>query len=80
MRLDALPLRETALVTAVDWDSLSADDAQRLKDAGIEAGAMVEVTHFAPFSRDPIACTIGAETHALRRAHAAVVEVERLTR
>jgi ferrous iron transport protein A len=80
MRLDDLPLRAIALVTDIDWDSLSADDAQRLKDVGIEAGVMVEATHYAPFARDPIACTIGAETHAVRRAHAAAVTVERLTR
>ena len=80
MRLDELPLRETALITAIDWDSLSAEEAQRLRDSGIAKGEMIEATHYAPFARDPIACTIGGGTCAIRRAHAAAVEVERLAR
>ncbi|QLC22644.1 ferrous iron transport protein A [Parasphingopyxis sp. CP4] len=80
MRLDRLPLRESALITAVDWDSLSAEVVQRLRDSGIVEGETVEATHCAAFAGDPIACTIGGKTYAIRRDHAAAVEVEQLAR
>ncbi|HKX77468.1 MAG TPA: FeoA family protein [Novosphingobium sp.] len=77
MTLDLLPIGQKARVVAVDWSALVADEAQRLRALGIDAGARVAVAHRGVFGGlDPIAVTIGRMTIAVRRAHAAAMQVE----
>ena len=74
--LDELPLRQPALIEAINWSALSPADARRLRDLGFDEGVLVELLHRAPFSRDPIACKVGRMMIAVRRAHAAAIKVE----
>lgn len=77
MTLDLLPIGQRARITAVDWDGLVPEEAQRLQALGIDAGARVEISHRGIFAgRDPIALMIGRMTVALRRAHARAMTVE----
>ena len=79
MKLDVLPLKTRARISAVDWASLAPEEAKRLQALGIDAGAHVEVDHRGVFGgRDPIAIAIGRMTVALRRTHAAAMTVEPL--
>ncbi|WP_031298221.1 FeoA family protein [Sphingobium lactosutens] len=76
MRLTDLPLRQPAYVDLIDWTSLSAIDAQRLREFGLCEGASVEALHHGGLlGRGPIACRVGRMTIAMRRAHAAAVTV-----
>ncbi|MGP1282385.1 MAG: FeoA family protein [Parasphingopyxis sp.] len=74
--LDDLPLRQSALIAAINWSALSPADAKRLRELGFDEGVTVEPLHRAPFGRDPIACKVGRMTIAVRRAHASAIEVE----
>jgi len=77
MTLDLLPLGQSARIVAIDWASLVAEEAQRLRALGLDVGAKVAIAHRGVFAgRDPIALTIGRMTVALRRAHAAAMTVE----
>ena len=77
MTLDLLPIGRKARVVVVDWSRLVPDEAQRLRALGIDSGTRVSVAHRGVFGgRDPIAVTIGRMTIAVRRAHAAAMEVE----
>ncbi|EAT07547.1 ferrous iron transport protein A [Sphingobium sp. 10 DY56-G10] len=76
MRLTDLPLRQPAYVDLIDWTSLPASDAQRLREFGLCEGASVEALHHGGLlGRGPIACRVGRMTIAMRRAHAAAVTV-----
>jgi len=77
MTLDHLAIGQRARIVAVDWSSLVAEEAQRLRALGIEEGASVKVSNRGIFGgRDPIAITVGRMTIALRRVHAAAMQVE----
>jgi ferrous iron transport protein A len=77
MTLDQLRLRQQARITAIAWDRLSPDEGQRLRSLGIEVDELVEKQHQGMLLfRDPIAVTIGRMQIALRRTHAAAIEVE----
>lgn len=79
MTLDLLPPGTRALITAVDWSALVAEEAARLQALGLDVGARVAVAHRGVFGgRDPIALTVGRMTVALRRAHACAMHVETL--
>lgn len=79
MTLDLLPPGKRALITAVDWSALVAEEAARLQALGIDVGARVAVAHRGVFGgRDPIALTVGRMTVALRRVHASAMQVEAL--
>ena len=78
LRLDQLPFREAATVVAVDWASLTENEALRLRNLGLDEGVQVEALHGAPFGHDPLAIRIGRMTLAMRRAHARVISVEPL--
>lgn len=79
MTLDTLPAGQRARIVAVDWSLLVDEEAQRLRAMGIDVGARISVAHRGVFAgRDPLAITIGRMTVALRRAHAAAMEVEAL--
>lgn len=72
MRIDDLPLGTTALVTAIGADELT---ERRLREHGLDEGVEVELLHRAAFGADPLAVRVGSACVAMRRAHAALVEV-----
>lgn len=79
MNLDMLPADCPARIVSVEWSSLVAEEAARLRALGLEEGAKVSVAHRGVFGgHDPIAITIGRMTVALRRAHAVAMQVETL--
>ena len=78
MTLDQLDRGQRATVVAVDWASLAPEDAKRLRAMGLDEGASVSLAHRGVFGGgDPLAVTVGRMTVALRRAHAAAMQVER---
>lgn len=79
MTLDMLPIGQSARIVAVDWGQLVQEEARRLRALGIDEGAKVAVAHRGVFGgHDPIAISIGRMIVAVRRAHAAAMEVEAL--
>jgi ferrous iron transport protein A len=76
LRLDQLPFRTPARVTAIDWTHLSESDARRLRNLGFDEGVSIEALHGAPFGKDPLAIRIGRMMVAMRRAQARAVSVE----
>jgi ferrous iron transport protein A len=76
LSLDQLPFRTPAMVTGIDWPSLTQSDARRLRNLGFDEGVEIEALHAAPFGRDPLAIRLGRMTIAVRRAHARAVSVE----
>ena len=76
VRLDQLPFKTPATVTGVAWDALTAPEARRLRNLGLDEGVTVEALHGGPFGRDPIAVRIGRMTVAIRRAHAETISVD----
>jgi len=76
LRLDELPLRRAAKVSAIDWASLRPGEARRLRELGFDEGVGIELIHRAPFGGDPVACRVGRMTVALRRANAIAISVE----
>lgn len=79
MTLDALPFGQRARVLAVDWSVLAEEEAARLQALGIDVGARVAVAHRGVLGgRDPLAISVGRMTVALRRNHAAAMQVELL--
>ncbi|AXB76050.1 FeoA family protein [Novosphingobium sp. P6W] len=77
MTLDLLPIGQGARIVAVDWSALVQEEARRLRALGLEEGARISVAHRGILGgRDPIAITVGRMTVAVRRAHAAAMEVE----
>ncbi len=76
LRLLDLPLRQPAYVDLIDWDSLSPAEGQRLREFGLCEGASVEALHHGGLlGRGPLACRVGRMTIAMRRVHAAAIEV-----
>ena len=76
MRLDELPLRQSAEIVTVDWDHLPPAEARRLREFGLSEGVLVEVRHRSGlFKRGPLACQVGRMLIALRRSHAAAISV-----
>jgi len=76
VHLDQLPLRQHARISSIDWSSLPAHEARRLRELGFDEGVTVQALHQGPVGRDPIACRVGRMTIALRRAQAAAISVE----
>ena len=76
LRLDMLPMRTNATISAIDWLALGTADERRLRNLGFDDGVAVEPLHAAPVSRDPIAMRVGRMTVAIRRAHARAKTVE----
>lgn len=75
--LDLLPLGSTARITHVDWHALVDEEARRLRALGLEEGAKVKLAHRGVFGgKDPIAIAVGRMIVAVRRAHAAAMQVE----
>jgi ferrous iron transport protein A len=79
MTLDLLPAGQSARILSIQWGALVDEEARRLRALGIDDGARVKVSHRGVFGgADPIALTVGRMTVAVRRAHAAAMEVELL--
>jgi ferrous iron transport protein A len=77
MTLDLLPIGKSARITAIDWTRLVDEEAQRLRALGIDEGAQVAISNRGVFGgRDPLAIAIGRMTVAMRRVHAAAMQVE----
>ena len=76
MRLDLFPLRTPGYVASIDWSVLSLAEGQRLREFGICEGASIEALHRGGLlGRGPLACKVGRMTIAMRRNHAAAIEV-----
>ncbi len=79
MTLEFLERGKRARIVAVDWGRLPAEDAARLRALGLDVDARVAVAHRGVlWGRDPLAVMIGRMTVAVRRAHAAAMEIEPL--
>jgi ferrous iron transport protein A len=76
VRLDQLPLKCPARVSAIAWDEMAEGAARRLRELGFDEGVTIEALHAAPFGGDPIACRVGRMMVALRRAQARAISVE----
>ena len=77
MTLDALRPATPARIVSVDWDRLAEDEAKRLRALGLDEGAEIALLHRGVFGgRDPLAVRVGRMTVALRRSHAAAIEIE----
>ena len=76
MRLDELPYRTPATVSAIDWTILSEADSKRLRNLGFDEGVDIEALHGAPFGKDPLAIRVGRMMVAMRRAQARAVSVQ----
>ena len=75
LRLDQLPFRTPATVTGVAWESLTPDEARRLRNLGLDEGVRIEALHGGPVGRDPLAVRIGRMMVAIRRSHARTIAV-----
>jgi ferrous iron transport protein A len=75
VRLDQLPLGTTSRIAGIDWDSLSASEARRLRELGFDDGVSIEPLHRGAM-RGPLACRVGRMTVAIRGALATAVHVE----
>ena len=79
MRLDELPLNHPARIAHIGWESFEAVAARRLRALGFDEGLTIEALHRGGLvARDPIACRIGRMTVAIRRIHAALIDVSPL--
>jgi ferrous iron transport protein A len=79
MTLEGLERGQRARIVAVDWNRLPPEDGTRLRALGLDAGARVAIAHRGVFGgRDPLAVMIGRMTVAVRRLHAAAMEIEPL--
>lgn len=76
MRLDLLPPGRAAYIDSVAWDQLTPSEAQRLREFGVDEGSTIETLHRGGFlGRGALACQIGRMTVAMRRDHAAAIQV-----
>ncbi len=76
LRLDKLPMRTRATISAIDWTALGSADERRLRNLGFDDGVSVQPLHAAPVSQDPIALRVGRMVVAIRRAHASAMTVQ----
>lgn len=77
MTLDQLQRGQSATICAIDWSRLAPEEARRLRALGIDQGAEVTIAHRGVFGgTDPIALEVGRMTVALRRSHAAAMQVQ----
>jgi ferrous iron transport protein A len=76
MRLDEVPLDQTAVITRIDWTALGERAARRLRALGFDVDAEVQPLHRGVlWSSDPVAVRIGRMTVALRKVQAEAIEV-----
>lgn len=76
MTLDQLPRGFSATITSIAWGDLAPEEGLRLRALGIDQGAQITMAHCGVFGgNDPLAITLGRMTVALRRAHAAAMQI-----
>ena len=79
MTLEGLERGHRARIVGEDWSRLAPEDGVRLRALGLDAGARVAIAHRGVFGgSDPVAVMIGRMTVAVRRVHAAAMEIEPL--
>ncbi len=66
-RLGDLPQFRTGVVERIDWHVLTAPEARRLREFGLDEGVEVELLQPSGFLGGPISARIGRMTVALRR-------------
>jgi len=77
MTLDHLERGQSATITSIDWSQLAPEEGRRLRALGIDEGAQVKISHRGVFGgSDPMALVVGRMTVALRRSHAAAMQVQ----
>ena len=77
MTLENLEAGTAAVISSIDWSVLAPEEGKRLRALGLDEGAEIMVIHRGVLGgRDPLAVTIGRMTIALRRAHAAAMQVD----
>ncbi len=74
-RIDQLAAGVPAIITGIDRAACGDPVWRRLHEMGFDEGVDVEVLHRAPLG-DPIALRVGNMTIAIRRAEAALIEVQ----
>jgi ferrous iron transport protein A len=74
-RIDQLAAGVPAIITGIDRRACGETVWRRLHEMGFDEGVDVEVLHRAPMG-DPVALRVGNMTIAIRRAEAALIEVE----
>lgn len=72
LKMSALPRHTRACVVRIDGDEAV---QRRLIDIGLDEGRVVEFLHAGPLG-DPLAFQVDERMVALRRAEAALIEVE----
>ena len=77
--LDRIARGDRVEITAVDWDALAPDEGKRLRALGLDTGARVAIAHKGVFgTSDPLAIMVGRMTIAVRKVHAAAMQVEQI--
>ncbi|MES2442688.1 MAG: FeoA family protein [Pseudomonadota bacterium] len=79
VRLALLPRMQKAIVAGVDWAALTAPEARRLRELGLDEGVEVELLRGSGILGGPVACRIGRMTVALRRHVAGAIHVSPAT-
>jgi ferrous iron transport protein A len=74
--IERLSPGQIATITAIDRAGLDPDTARRLHELGFDEGVDIELLHRAPFGGDPLAIRVGNMVVAVRRAMAALIEIE----
>ncbi len=63
----------------MDWDALAPEEGKRLRALGLDTGARVAIAHKGVFgTSDPLAIMVGRMTVAVRKVHAAAMQVEQI--
>ena len=65
--LPRLAHAQRGVVAGVDWERLSAPEARRLRELGLDEGVEIELVRRPGWFGGPMACRIGRMTVALRR-------------
>lgn len=74
--IERLTPGQTATIIAIDRAGLDPETARRLHELGFDEGVDIELLHRAPFGGDPLAIRVGNMVVAVRRAMAALIEIE----
>lgn len=74
--IERLSPGQIATIIAIDRAGLDPETARRLHELGFDEGVDIELLHRAPFGGDPLAIRVGNMVVAVRRAMAALIEIE----
>jgi ferrous iron transport protein A len=74
--IERLSPGQIATIVAIDRAGLDPETARRLHELGFDEGVDIELLHRAPFGGDPLAIRVGNMVVAVRRAMAALIEIE----